>query len=280
MKWLVALSVGLLLLIPSFSALTDIRRNTPAPERLGYIPSFEVAFFSSLEYRLLISELLFYDAIFYYGTMMERPKERPEFERIFKYVNTSTRLNPYNIDSYYFGQAILTSEAGMVREMNALLLRGLPKRNWDFYLPFFLGFNYSYYLHEYGNAAKYMARAAELNPAEGYLASLTGRLYYQANKTDLAIQYLKTMAKGVKNAAVKKSLEVRIDAFERIAFLENAVKLYESRTGKYPAELNDLVRGRVLKGIPPDPYGGEFYIDPTDRSIKTTSNFAAPRSNQ
>jgi tetratricopeptide (TPR) repeat protein len=276
MKRLICLVLGLLLLVPSLTALTNLRRKTPPAERLGYIPSFEVAYFSSLEYRLLISELMFYNATFYYGALVDKPGERPDYTRVWKYVDTSTRLNRYNIDSYYFGQAILTWDAGMVREMTAKLETGASSRTWDFYLPFFLGFNYSYFMNDYDRAARYMARAAELNPESAFLIPLAGRLFYQADKTDLAIQYLTLMYRGVKNEGIRKSMRVRIDALERIALLEKAVKRFETATGHSPRQLTDLLRVGLLKKIPADPYGGEFYIDSRDKRIKTTSNLAHP----
>lgn len=278
MKRLLFLVFGLILLVPSLALLSKARRNTPPAERLGYLPSFEVAYFSSLEYRLLVSELIFYNATFYYGGALDNPKERPDFARMFKYVNTATRLNPYNIDPYYFGQAILTWDAGMVKEMNGLLARGAAKRTWDFYLPFFLGFNCSYFLNDFDAAAKYMARAAELDQNSSFLVSLAGRLYYQADKTELAIQYLTRMYRGMRNEAMKKAVRTRIDALERIALLERGVKAYTDRTGHAPHVLSDLVHSGVLKDIPTDPYGGTFYYDQHDGRVKTTSNLADPRS--
>ena len=268
--------VGLILLVPSHAALTKYRKHTPPEERLGFIPSFEVAYFSSLEYRLLVSELIFYDATFYFGAIVDKPEEKPDYGRIWKYVNTSVRLNPYNIDPYYFGQAILTWDAGMVREMNAMLEKGASKRNWDFYLPFFLGFNYSYFSNDYDKAARYMAKAAELNPDAGFLIPLAGRLFYQADKTDWAVQYLSMMLKGVKNDAIKKSLGIRIEALARIAFLEKGVRHFASLNGRPPRKLDELLSAGILKKIPADPYGGQFYFDPRDNKIKTTSNLAAP----
>jgi len=36
------------------------------------------------------------------------------------------------------------------------------------------------------------------------------------------------------------------------------------------------VEGGILKGIPPDPYGGKFYLDKSGR-VRTTSEFAFGR---
>jgi len=158
-----------------------------------------------------------------------------------------------------------------------MLKRGFKARNWDFYLPFFAGFNYSYFLNDPGPAAEYMAEAARLNPRATYLPTLAGRLYHQANKTDLAIRYLKVVYEGTINEAIRKDIHVRIGALEASAFLDDAVKKFEAQKGHPPADISDLVKGNILKGIPPDPYGGQFYIDRSDGRVKTTSNMAFPR---
>ncbi|WP_136513070.1 tetratricopeptide repeat protein [Geomonas edaphica] len=274
MRRLVALFIGLALLVPSLLALTATRKAAPAPERLGYKPSFEVTFFTSLEHRYLLSELLFYDAAFYYGTIVET-KQTPDYGTLLRYVDISTRLNPYNIDSYYFGQAILTWDAGMVREMNFIMERGAKKRPWDFYIPFFIGFNDAYFLKDYQSAARYMARAAQLNPKVGYLSNLAGRFYYESNQTEQAIQYLKVVYQGTYSDQVRAGIKTRIEALEAILFLEKAVQRYEKETGRTPQLLSDLVAGGILKGIPPDPYGGTFYYDRSDNRVKTTSKMAS-----
>lgn len=275
MKRLAALAVGLLILVPTLVSLTSLRKAAPPPVRLGYQPSFEVTYLSSLEYRYLLSQVLVYDAIFYYGAMLERPTERPDYLALVRYLDYATRLNGYNIDAYYFGQAVLTWEVGMVRDMNVILERGVKKRTWDFYPPFFLGFNHLYFLHDARAAAPYMELAAKLNPQAGYLPTLVGRLYYQANRTEQAISYLKVVYEGTFNPALRRQILIRIQALESIKLLEDAVKRFEAQTGHPPLELADLVTARILKGIPPDPYGGRFYYDRSDGRIKTSSKLAA-----
>jgi len=280
MKRFAVLCIGILLMVPTQISLNSLRKKIQPAERLGYIPSFEVSYFSSMEYRLLVSQLLFYDAIFYYGDLMDKPEQRPEYQKIYQYVATSVRLNPYNIDSYYFGQAVLTWDARMVREMNGLLQVGVSKRNWDFYLPFFLGFNYSYFLNQYEKAGYYTSIAAKLEPRMPFLSTLAGRYYYQANKTDVAIEYLRTIYSGAKNESVKRGLLTRLKALEAIAFLEKRVAAFQKKHGRPPLDLSELVRSGEMKGIPNDPYGGEFYFDRHEGRVKTTSNLANPGSDE
>jgi tetratricopeptide (TPR) repeat protein len=280
MKRMVALVLGLLLVIPSVLYLAPIRKATLPQVRLGYKPRFEVLYFTCLDYRLLLSELYFFDTVFYYGSLIEKAEQKPDYRMLVQYVDTATRLNPYNIDSYYFGQAILTWDAGLVKEMNWILQRGVKKRTWDFYIPFFLGFNYSYFLNDYDTAAEYTAQAARLNPNAEYLTTLASRMYYEANKTDQAISYLQVMLAGARNEGLRKSIITRITALESISLLEKAAKTYEAKTGRPLKLLSELVRARVLKAIPPDPYGGEFYLDQRDGRIKTTSKMSSTRSTE
>ncbi|CAG1015743.1 hypothetical protein ANAEL_05348 [Anaerolineales bacterium] len=274
MKRRLALLSGVALCLLTLVPLTQIRRAQPPAERLGYIPSPEVTYITSMDHQLLVSQLLFYSTIFYYGAMIERPDLRPDFRSIYAYLDTSTRLNPYNIDSYYFAQAVLTWDGGMVKEVNELLERGAKKRQVDFYLPLFLGFNHSYFLNNYEKAAQYYAQAAQINPQDTYLATLSARLLYQADKTHQAIAYLESIYRGTSNESVRKTIRVRIDALQRISLLERAVAMFRERTGHDPETIDDLVSGGILKGIPPDPYGGKFFFDKGDRRIKTTSKLA------
>lgn len=276
MKRHLCLLLGLLLLVPSLLVLTAQRKASPPLERLGVKPSFEATFFSSLEYRCLISQLLFYDASFYFGSMLEREHEKPDYPMVLKYVDSATRLNPYNIDAHYFGQAVLTWDAGMVREMNHIMERGIKRRDWDFYLPFFVGFNYAFFLRDQASAAKYFEKAARLNPKMTFLPTYVARLYYESNKTEQALQYLKVVYEGTFNDVVRRSILTRITALESILLLEKAAQKYRETTGREPQQLDDLVTGGILKRIPPDPYGGTFYYDRNDKRIKTSSKLASP----
>ncbi len=59
------------------------------------------------------------------------------------------------MDAYYFAQAVLVWDVGQVRLANELLEYGMRYRTWDYLLPFFAGFNYSYFLKDNEKAAQY-----------------------------------------------------------------------------------------------------------------------------
>jgi len=268
---------GLLLMLATLVPLSSLRRALPPAERLGYLPSPEVTYFAALEHKGLFSELIFYRTMFYYGALVSSPGQRPDYQGLYSFIDSSTRLDPRNLDAYYFAQAILTWDAGLVKPVNALLARGIAKRPWDTDLPFYLAFNYYYFLGDFESAAKYFELAARLNPQIGYFTTLTARALYQANKTDIAIAYLKNQLRKSTSDVLIRELKVRLAALETIAFLEKVRADYQEKTRRPLTDLEELVRVGILKGIPPDPYGGVFYIDRHDGRIKTTSKLAFSR---
>jgi tetratricopeptide (TPR) repeat protein len=146
-------------------------------------------------------------------------------------------------------------------------------RSWDWHLPFFYGFNQFYFLKKPEEAAIYLSKAYQLNPKNEFLPTLIARLYYQADETEVAIDFLEEMIRNSKSEKLRKWMSIRLQAFRIVAFLEDATVRYQERYKRRPRKLQALVAGGILKAIPPDPYGGEFYLDDQGR-VSTTSNFA------
>ena len=84
-------------------------------------------------------------------------------------------------------------------------------------------------------------------------------------------QRILEIIKKTDDESTKKTYEKRLNALKGILFLERAVVAYQDRFKKPPEKLDELMTKDVIREIPQDPYGGEFYID-KDGSIKTTSN--------
>jgi tetratricopeptide (TPR) repeat protein len=187
-------------------------------------------------------------------------------------LHASVKLDPYNMDSYYFAQAFLAWDVGRIDVANQLLEYGMKYRTWDFYLPFFAGFNYAYFLHDYAQAAKYYKRAGDLSGQE-LLVNLAGRYLYESGQTDLAIAYLSTMEKGARNWAVKKSFETRLAALKQVRRVEQAVAAYRRDRNALPKSVEELLSLGYLQSAPVDPYGGTFYLTPQGQ-VRTTSKFA------
>lgn len=269
------LLVLLSLHILTVPVVSEKRKMLPKGEEASYILPSPLLRITALEFDSLASDFTFLQAMVFMGSTFERT-ERPRVkEREWKWLhdalNASTDLDPYFLDPYYFGEANLAWEGNMIKETNALLEKGRRHRDWDWMLPFFIGFNHFYFLQENDKASEYLMEASKRPDASPMLSSLASRLAYKGNRTENAIIFLRQILKDTTDGRLKKEYETRLTTLEKILFLEKAVTVYKERFAKAPSKLDDLLAARAIRTVPEDPYGGRFYID-TEGSIKTTSD--------
>ncbi|AEA33701.1 hypothetical protein [Hippea maritima] len=247
----------------------------PLFEKLGYTPHGKFYKIILGEFRWFVGEYLSFKSIIYYGDKVDFIRKRQfrkiEYYNLYRTIETSILLNPYNEDAYYFAQATFSWDVGHVKATNRLLKYVMKYRTWDFKVPFFLGFNYAYFLKDYKKAAYYYKIASEIS-GSSLFTNLAARYFYEGGQTALAINYLKTMIKITRKKSIKKVYEIRLKALEGIYEIERAVKAFRQKFHRNPKDIKVLLKYGFLKKIPKDPYGGIYYID-KDGRVKTTSNF-------
>lgn len=268
----------LIVLLLSFATLigpfSTRMKNRPLIEKIGYLPDSVVMRIISADQKPLAAAGLVFKTMMYYGGLPEGEQEKTfstDFAGMGQTLSTVTRLDPYNMDAYYFGQATLVWDLQHFTEANALLDYGMRHRDWDFYLPLFAGFNSAYFMKDYESAARYYRRVGELTGSD-YFMKLTGRYLYDIGATEQAIAYLTTMVEGARNDAVRKGLSMRLEAFQAVRKIEVARDRFRDETGHLPENLNALLKGGYLAALPSDPYGGTFFID-TAGKVQSTSKF-------
>jgi len=269
---LILLSCTYLTVILPFA---DYMRSKPVVEKLGVLPRVEVLQFVAADQKQLLAASLVMKVMMYFGGLMDNEpgkyKVPPDYQSMSRIIHGSVKLDPYNMDAYYFSQALLVWDVGAYRIATDLLVYGMQYRTWDWYLPFFAGFNSAYFLKDYQNAAKFYQKAAELS-GESLFATLAGRYMQKSGQTELAIAYLATMAKSARNQAIRQSYLIRLKALQAVRVLELARDSYQQATGRLPATVDELAGNGYLARIPADPYGGKFYFEPDGR-VATTSEF-------
>ncbi len=261
--------------IPLFEAA---RRNLNSVQSKGITLPPVVVKLLSLEFATIAADMLYIRVSQFFGTKIitRAAATEDDWEWLYRNLDLITELDPYFADPYYLGNAYFAWIAGQPDKANALLKRGVEAREWDWMLPFFLGFNKYYFYNENKEGADYLLIASRRPGAWDALPTLAARLYYQEGKTGNAIAFLITFWEKETNAAIKKNYEVRIDALRKVLYLEKAVARYKNRAGRVPRNLNELVLKGFINKIPDDPYGGAFYID-KDGSIKSSSKLAFAR---
>jgi len=275
--WGLVLSAGLYLAL--IFPLSDHLQHRPVQIKLGALPDAEILRLASADQRYAVADWTILKVLFYFGRLIEKSPEDqlfhsdPDYPGMLQALKTAVQLDPYNMDAYYFVQAVFPWE-GATQDANELLDYGMSYRTWDFYLPFFASFNAAYFQHDYKAAARYMQQAADLSGIPSF-ARLSSRYMLESGQADLAIAYLDVMIAAAKDPLEKRLYETRREAISTIRELQRAVTRYRDTFGETPADLHQLVLRGVLPEIPPDPYGGEFYLDASGK-VASTSKMAFP----
>jgi len=248
----------------------------PYLEKVGIIPNAEVLRIASADQKQFVASAIILKVTMYFGGLMEKNEPQisvpPDYPAMSRTIHAALKLDPYNTDGYYFAQAILVWDAKQYKIANDLLEYGMKYRTWDWYLPFFAGFNYAFFLKDYPNAAQMYMRAGDLS-GNPLFKTLAGRYLHQSGQTSMAIAYLAAMEKSARDSVMRKSFQDRLRAFREVRAIELARDRYQQEYGKIPAHIDSLVVNGYLKRAPVDPYGGRFYLEP-DGAVATTSKFA------
>lgn len=259
----------------TFTPFEESRRTMRAADVKGLTLPPVVIKIMSMEFRNIAADFLFVRASQFLGSRVEgkRALTKDDWMWLYHNLDVVTELDPYFQDPYYVANGLLVWDAGMYDEANALLKKAVDARTWDWWFPFMLGFNKYYFQGKNKEGADYLLLASKRPGAWPMLTTLASKLYYEGGKTEAAISFLTAILKNENDEAVRKKYSIRLDALKRILYLERAAALYEDTMGVFPRNLNVLIEAGIIKKIPEDPYGGQFYID-KDGAIKTTSKLA------
>ncbi|MDD2898838.1 MAG: hypothetical protein PHI31_09015 [Desulfuromonadaceae bacterium] len=261
-----------ILIIP----FTEYLKKKPFVEKLGYVPSVTALKSIAADQKELVAASLVLKVLMYFGGLFDKTDNQltipPDYMSMSRLLHGAVKLDPYNMDAYYFAQGFLSWDVKQFKLANDLLDYGMKYRTWDWYLPFFAGFNSAYFLHDYKKAADYYKLAGDLSGYDLH-KSLASRYLQESGQTDLAIVYLSTMAKGERNPAMKKAYQLRLNAFKEVRRIELARDRFKELRGTAPKSVEQLLITGLLVPPPRDPYGGQFYFSPDGR-VATTSKFA------
>jgi hypothetical protein len=257
-------------------------QHRPVELKLGPVTSTTLVKLLAAEHAATLALRNVVRVMFYFGSYFdENPnlvKSAPEYANMYQHLVQAVKLDPYNMDAYYFAQAAFTWEVGRAREVNRMLDHGMKYRTKDSLLPFYAGFNSAYFLKDYPQAARYFKIAAERS-GRTLFAKLAARYFHEGGQNQLGLAYLDTMIKGAADRKTRLIYEKRRDALQATQSIDEAVTRYRGSFGNNPVELTDLVEQGSIEKLPVDPYGGTFYLDEQGR-IRTTSKFALKLSDE
>jgi hypothetical protein len=247
------------------SHLLSERVRGPTTERY-LLPTEMFLVFVPRDLTYGLSDLGFINTLAFTGYSVERgggTVSREDALRIYDALRAVTLYNPRYFDPYYVGNAFLTWEAGLYEEAIELLKRGLRfVRDWR--IPFYIGFNYFYFLGDNAKGAEYLSLASRYPEAREYnlIPLLASRLYYEEGKLEVAIALLREQLKVMKSERMKKAVVSRLLTLERARLIYRAMEVFERRYGRRPRDISELERAGLIPEDLRDGAGGRFYITP------------------
>jgi tetratricopeptide (TPR) repeat protein len=236
-------------------------------QRFMYLPRGEYLRAAVLGYEQVVADLLWIQAI---QAMGESTVTEEAGRWLYRALDVITTLDPRFVRVYEAGGIALVTLVVLAEESNRILEKGI-RYNPDYWaLPYLLGFNYYFELHDDAKAADSLARAAQLPGAPEYLAPLAVRLYASAREPQVAIDFLALMYEQTSDENVKRVLEQRLKevVVERdLQLFEEAISRYRKLHKRAPERLEDLVGPGLLRALPREPFGGRYLYDPQTQTV-------------
>jgi hypothetical protein len=150
-----------------------------------YLPSGKFVQQASLGYRELAGDMVWFQAVQYFGGYAKSEHDLAYFAGLIDIVN---ELDPHFVFPYVFGAVVLAQDLGDMDRGVRVLRRGMEQnpQNWE--LPFQIGFLYYTVKRDRPMAAHYFDLASRLPGGEHRAARFAAFVYSRAGHTETSIR--------------------------------------------------------------------------------------------
>jgi len=248
-------------------------RERQETDRILYVRSGQTLQRMTLGFDGLAADVYWIRAIQHYGgDRISKPDQAHRFQLLYPLLDLTTTLDPYFNIAYRFG-AIFLSEGfpggpGRPDQAVTLLRKGLSvvPTKWQYYHD--IAFVYYWHLRDYHAAAGWFKQGAGQPNAPNWLAPLAATMLThgadRASARFLWQQIAQSQEEWLRRSA-ERALQ-QLQALDQIDRLHAIVERFPPPDGE-PRSWTWLVRRRVLNGIPIDPRGVPYEIDPESGKI-------------
>lgn len=271
---IVAAACGALALAIGLQVVRDAlypRAAAQAAETL-YVRSPEAMKRLALGFDAVAADVYWIRAIQHFGGERLAREGTQSFALLYPLLDIATSLDPYFNIAYRFG-AIFVSEPypggpGRPDQAVALLRKGIAAQpsKWQYYHD--VGFVYYWQVQDYHAAAEWFQRASQQPGAPKWLRPLAAAMLThgqdRASARFIWQQILQSEDQWLRKAADRALLQ--LEAMDVIDALEARLRAVAPPPGE-PYSWDRLVRGGALRGVPVDPAGYPYEIDPRTGEI-------------
>lgn len=235
------------------------------------LPSKEALGLMSLTYDSLVADYYWLRTINEFGDIR---KHRAKYPNLIALTQRVLYLDPYFKTGYMFAGTALTVNTLDPHYSVELLEKGMRFRPDAWEVPFYLGFNYYYFLGDFERAASAMAQAALVPGAPEVARGLATRLAAEAGRPEVGIHMIDSILETIDDETTRKEYIQRRNILLtelRLSWLRQAVEHYRAQQHVCPTSLNDLVESGLMREIPEEPLGGRWQI--RNCQVITTSKY-------
>ncbi|MCI4445885.1 MAG: hypothetical protein JHC32_07650 [Candidatus Aminicenantes bacterium] len=231
-----------------------------------YLPSGKYLKYATFGYSSLVADIIYLWAIQYYGSY-DIPDRFKYLEHIFSII---AELDPKYTDPYEVGALIAVYDAHDPELAYKILDMGLQKNPNMWIFPFQAG-HIAQMQKDFERAREYYRQAMEIPGAPPIIKRLYANASYKTMNYQEAWQMWKEVYETAKEDWVKEIAYnhlYRVKSTVDIEALNEAVKKFKEKYGRWPADLNSLVRAGLIKEVPRDLDGKDYLYDPKTGEVK------------
>jgi hypothetical protein len=232
-----------------------------------YLPSSRTIKRLSLGYTGLAACIYWTRAVQYFG--YKHRQQATDYPLLAPLLEITTDLDPKLSVAYQFGATFLAQKppagAGQPDKAVELVEKGIREIPDQWRLYYALGFLHSMERQDYLAAAKAFQRGSEVPNAHPALKILAAAMAQQGGDRSTARLLWITTYETTQDYLIRENAQQHIYALrvdDDILHLTALIERYHAQTGKYPRELQDLIRAGLLGGIPGDPLGHPYILRP------------------
>ena len=247
-------------------------RLTPAHQitaRYLYVRSDTALRRLAVAYQALLADVYWIRTIQHYGGDRLSIDDRNRYELLYPLLDITTTLDPRFTLAYRFGAIFLAEPfpggPGRPDQAVALLRKGVQASpsKWEYVHD--IAFVYYWQLRDAATAARWFQRASEIPGAPEWLQPLAATMLIQGgDRTSSRFLWRQLHASAEQDwlRSIAERRLVQLDALDQIDQLEAAVRRFERQVGPERLTWPRLVREGVVPGVPVDPTGTPYELDP------------------
>ena len=236
---------------------------------VSWIRSTELMQRLVLDFDAIASDVYWIRAVQYYGDTKLSKDESKNYDLLYPLLDMATSLDPGFKIAYRFG-AILLSEGypnGPARPDYAIALlekgiRQTPDR-WEYFHD--AGFVEYWWRQDYEAASAWFLKASRVPNAPNWLAPVAASMLAEGGAREAARLLWSQLAETAEQDWLRQTASralLQLDAEAVIEQLRPIVNRYHDVAGRFPSDWSEVVRAGLMRGIPLDPSGTPYALDP------------------